>query len=71
MPFAATGMDLEIVVLSEVSQKKKNMYDTAYMQKKSYKWTYKTERLRDWIYGWGMGEVYIGSLGLTRTHCYI
>ena len=26
MPFAATGMDLEIVVLSEVSQKKKNMY---------------------------------------------
>ena len=37
MPFAATGMDLEIVVLSEVSQKKKNMYDTAYMQKKSYK----------------------------------
>ena len=37
MPFAATGMDLEIVVPSEISQKKKNMYDTAYMQNKSYK----------------------------------
>ena len=34
MPSAATWMDQEIVVLSEVRQKKKNMHDTAYMQKK-------------------------------------
>ena len=26
MPFAATGKDLEIVILSEVSQKEKNKY---------------------------------------------
>ena len=26
MPFAATWMDLEIIILSEVSQKEKNVY---------------------------------------------
>ena len=57
MPSAATWMDQEIVVLSEVRQKKKNMHDTAYMQKKWYKGTYKTERPTDseteLIRGWG------------------
>ena len=41
MPFAATWMDLEIVILSEVSQTQKRQisYDTAYMWnlKKGYK----------------------------------
>ena len=32
MPFAATWMDLEIFVLSEVSQKEKDKYDIAYMR---------------------------------------
>ena len=32
MPFAATWKDLEIVILSEVSQTQKDNYDTAYMQ---------------------------------------
>ena len=38
MPFAATWMDLEIIPLSEVSQRQ-ILYDTAYMwnQKKRYK----------------------------------
>ena len=32
MPFAATWMDLEIIILSEVSQEEKNKYyDIAYM----------------------------------------
>ena len=32
MPFAATWMDLEIIVLSEVSHTEKDKYDIAYMQ---------------------------------------
>ena len=32
MPFAAMQTDLEIVLLSEVSQTEKEKYDTAYMQ---------------------------------------
>ena len=28
MPFAATGMDLEIIILSEVSQTEKDKYNT-------------------------------------------
>ena len=31
MPFAATWMDLEIVILSEVSQTEKDKYDSAYI----------------------------------------
>ena len=31
MPFAATLMDLEIVILSEVSQTETDKYDSAYM----------------------------------------
>ena len=31
MPFAATGMDLEIIILGEVSQRKAKLYDITYM----------------------------------------
>ena len=31
MPFAATWTDLEIIILSEVSQGQKDKYDIAYM----------------------------------------
>ena len=39
MPFAATQMDLEIIILSEVSQTEKDKYHIAYMWnlKKWYK----------------------------------
>jgi len=39
MPFAATRMDLEIVLLNEVSQTEKDKYDIAYIWKflKGYK----------------------------------
>ena len=46
MPFGATQMDLEIVILSEVSQRKKNIIRYhLYMEsfKKRSKWTYTTE----------------------------
>ena len=44
MPFAATGMDLEIIILSEVSQTEKYKYHIISLiygiWKKRYKWTY-------------------------------
>ena len=36
MSFAATGMDLEIIILSEVSQEEKDKYDIAYMWNLKY-----------------------------------
>ena len=46
MPFAATWMDLESVILSEVRQRQ--IYDIAYMWNliKGYKWTYLQNRNR-------------------------
>ena len=49
MPSAATWIDLEIVILSKVSQTEKDKYhDIAYMWnlKKWYKWTYLQNRNR-------------------------
>ena len=36
MPFVATWMDLEIIILSEVSQKEKGKYDITYMWNLKY-----------------------------------
>ena len=48
MPFAATWMDLEIVILSEVSQRKTNLWHHLYVEFvfKGYKWTYIQNRNR-------------------------
>ena len=57
MPFAATWMDLEIVIQSEESQRRRSIiWYPLYVEseKKWYKWTYKperTHRLRGWTYG--------------------
>ena len=47
MPFAATWMDLEIIKLSEVSQRKTNIIYHLYVKSKIwYKWTYLQNRNR-------------------------
>ena len=53
MPFAATWMDLEIIIWSEVSQRKTNIIwyhlyveSKAKKEKKRYKWTYLQNRNR-------------------------
>ena len=59
MLHAATGMDQERVILSEVNQtrRRRNIWHSLYMEskKKRYKWTYlqnrKRLRLRKWTYG--------------------
>ena len=48
MPFAATWMNLDVIILSKVSQRQLS-YDITYMEskkKKWYKWTYLQNRNR-------------------------
>ena len=75
MPFSGTWIDMEIIILTEVSQKE--TYDITYMQNLKYDTNepiYKTEtdsqtqttdlwlpRRRE------LGEEWTGSLGLTET----
>ena len=79
MPFVATWMDLEIVILSEVREGEVS-YDIPYMWNlkgnDTNELTHKTERdsqTLDPAYGCreNGGKGYLGSLGWTRTHCYI
>ena len=77
MPFAATWMDLEIIILSKVSQKVNTIRPHLHMESEvGHKSTYlrhknKTLRYRGQTYGCqrggGMGEGGIGSLGLTEA----
>ena len=48
MPFAATWMDLEVIILSEVNQRKTNIiwYHMQNLKKNRYKWTYLQNRNR-------------------------
>ena len=76
MPFAATWMDLEIIILSEVSQTKTNI---------TYMWNLRKKVTNELIYqikkdsqtfktyvqlpnGNGVGEGWIGNLGLAYSH---
>ena len=84
MPFAATWMDLAIIILSEVSQKKKRQipYNITYMWNLKYdtnELIYEKETdaqtqkanlmVIKRLRGWGERE--IRSLGLSDTHYYM
>ena len=83
MPFAATQIALEIVILSKVKQtnKKRQIYHLYVESNKKKKYTNEhmnnqkqTHILREQteFTGWkGWSKEGVNSLGLTCTHCYI
>ena len=81
MPFPATWMDLEIVILSEVSQKERQIPYITYMQNLKYDTSElvyetetdsQTERTDLWLPGGReVGDKWIGSLGLADANYYI
>ena len=82
MPFAATWMDLEMIILSEASQKENDIaYYITYMWNLKYdtnepiyetETESQTERVDWWLpRGRGVGEARSGSLGLIDANWYI
>ena len=83
MPFAAVWMELETLILSEVSQKEKNKYHVIHLYLESntwHKWTYlqKRNKLMDMenrlvvAKGDGEGMGWTGSLRLVEAnHCIL
>ena len=82
MPFADTWMDLETIMLNDISQTERKMCDITYMQNlkrnDTNEFVYKmerdsqTSRMKILILGGRVsGKVQLGSLGLTYTHWYI
>ena len=79
IPFAATWMGLESVILSEINQTEEKYHMTSLIcgllkKNDTNELTYKTEthRLREQTYGCRReGEGKLGSLGWTYTQCYI
>ena len=71
--FAATQMDLEIIILSEVRQRQIS-YDITYMQNHINDLIYRTKmdsqtQKTNWsLKGKGLGEGWIGSFGLAYEH---
>ena len=68
MSIAATGMDLDIVVLSEVSQRRNIIWHPLHVESKRkwYRWTYKTEAdSQTWrISLWLLGEGIVREFGM-------
>ena len=77
MPLAATRVDLEIIILSEVSLTKKNITYVKNLKNNDtneliYKTQTDSQKTNTWLpkgLGWGEGQ--IGKLELTYTHDYI
>ena len=81
MPFAATWMNLETVILNEMSDTEREMlYDSPYMwnleRNDTNELIYKTEtdsqtQRRTYGYQWGTVGGRDRSLRMTCTHCFI
>ena len=81
LPFAATWMDLEGIMLSEISQMEKDKYcmNHLYVKSKKYnKWTNitkqkQTHRYREQTSGhqWGGGQGQNGSGGVGGTNYWV
>ena len=83
VPFAATWIQLEIIVLSEVSRKEKDKYHmisliceienmTQMNLSMKQKWIHRHREQTCVCQGWGRaGEEWIGSLGLADASYYI
>ena len=80
MPFSATWMDLEIIILSEVSQTKTNIIYDLYVESKkrtnelfhSAETDSQSLKTNLWLpKGTGGGEVWPGSLGLAFMYTIV
>ena len=79
MPFAATWMDLQMIILSEVRKRKTNTIWYHFMWNLKYdtdELTYETETDSHTVNLWlprrrGVGEGLIGSFGLADANYYI
>ena len=73
MPFAVIWLDLEIIILNEITHREKRIYDITYVEPKKKNDTneviYKTDYENLWLPKWKDGGKN-GSLGLTYTHYY-
>ena len=78
MPFAATWIDLEIIILRDVSQKEKDKYHMIYMwnlmtQMNPPMKQEQTHRCREQTWGCqgecGVSELWIESLALAHGNC--
>ena len=76
MAFAATWMSLEIIILSEVSEKENDKYHITYMWNLKYDMnlsTKQTPKSREQTCGcqggWGLGVGRSGRLRLADAHC--
>ena len=73
-------MDLDFIILSEVSQKEKDITYHLYVESKKWqKWTYlqnrnrltDSEQIWDCMDGGGVGERWTGNLGLADANYYV